>query len=67
VKSDVSPMWLTYFMVKWGDVKQEASDQKCTICGKLLKRTEKFEDSKGLAYEGYVCHTDKQVTWLRAG
>ncbi len=58
-------MWLTYFMVKWDDVQQEQSDQKCTACGRLLVRTERVVDAKGGAYEGYVCHADKQVTWVR--
>jgi hypothetical protein len=67
MKTNVSPMWLTYFMVKWDDVQQQVSDQKCTLCGRLLSRTEFIEDEKGQKYEGYVCHPDKQVTWVRAG
>ena len=66
MKSDISPMWLTYYMVKWEDVQQEQSDQKCTVCGQPLSRTEKVTDDKGTAYEGYVCHADKQVTWVKA-
>jgi len=65
LKSDISPMFLTYYMVKWEHVRQEPSDQKCTLCGKPLGKTELVEDQKGLKYEGYVCHGDKQVTWLR--
>jgi hypothetical protein len=65
LKSDISPMWLTYHMVKWADVKQSDSDQKCTDCGGPLKKTEPFIDSKGVGYEGYVCHADKRVTWLK--
>jgi hypothetical protein len=52
-------------MVKWDDVKQEPSDQKCTECGKPLNRTEVVEDDKGQRFEGYVCHFDKRVTWIR--
>jgi hypothetical protein len=66
LKTKVSPMFLTYFMVRWEGVKLEPSEQKCTICGKPLLRTEFFTDEKEVNYEGYVCHTDKQVTWLRA-
>ena len=67
MKSEVSPMWLTYFMVKWKDVKLYETDQKCTECGEPMVRTEPFTDSKGRSYEGYVCHPDKRVTWLKAG
>jgi hypothetical protein len=59
-------MWLTYFMVKWDEVEQRPSEQKCTLCGKSMMRTEPFADTKGTSYEGYVCHSDKQVTWVRA-
>ena len=65
MKTEISPMWLTYFMVKWDEVTQFASDQRCTDCGKPLKRTEPFTDPKGVGYEGYVCHLDKRVTWLK--
>jgi len=67
MRSDISPMFLTYYMVRWGDVKQTPSEQKCTECGNPLNRTEVVEDNKGLKYEGYVCHPDKRVTWLRVG
>jgi hypothetical protein len=53
-------------MMKWDDVKQERSDQKCTICGKSMMKTEAIADEKGRKYEGYVCHADKQVTWVKA-
>jgi hypothetical protein len=67
MKSEISPMWLTYFMVNWTDIEQHDSDQKCTECGRPLRRTEYVTDSKGLSYEGFVCHADKRVTWLRVG
>ena len=65
MKSKVSPMFLTYFMLKWEDVGQSTSDQNCTRCGKPLMRTEVVTDEKNVGYEGYVCHQDKQVTWVR--
>jgi len=65
MKSSTSPMFLTYFMVRWGEVKQTPSEQKCTECGNPLNRTEVVEDEKGLKYEGFVCHADKRVTWLK--
>ena len=60
-------MYLTYFMVKWDDVEQRESDQRCQLCGNPLSKTEEVVDQKGVRYEGYVCHSDKQVTWVRLG
>jgi hypothetical protein len=60
-------MYLTYHMVKWQEVEQHDSEQRCQTCGSPLKRTEEVIDQKGLRYEGYVCHADKQVTWVRKG
>ena len=65
MKSKVSPMWLTYYMVRWDGIAQDDSDQKCTECGRPMKKTELVTDDKGLSYEGYVCHPDKRVTWVR--
>ena len=67
MKTGVSPMFLTYYMVNWEEVTQHDSDQRCQTCGQLLKRTEEVVDKKGTRYEGYVCHTDSQVTWVRLG
>jgi hypothetical protein len=60
-------MWLTYHMLKWDEVKQEESDQRCTLCGKPMMKTEMVTDDRGRNYEGFVCHADKQVTWVREG
>jgi len=65
LKTKISPMWLTYFMVQWDQVKQERSDQKCTICGKPMMKSEGIIDGKGRKFEGFVCHFDKQVTWVK--
>jgi hypothetical protein len=65
MKSNVSPMFLTYFMVNWEKIEQYQSDQKCTLCGGPMNRTEEVTDEKGLGYEGYVCHADKSVIWVR--
>jgi hypothetical protein len=67
MKTNVSPMFLTYFMVKWEDVEQHVTDQKCTECGNPLVKTEVFEYERGQSFEGYVCHPDKRVTWVKAG
>jgi len=65
LKTKISPMWLTYFMMHWDEVKQEKSDQKCTVCGKPMMKTEAITDEKGRRYEGFVCHPDKTVTWVK--
>jgi hypothetical protein len=65
MKTDVSPMFLTYFMVKWDEIGQRESDQKCSACGRIMMKTETFTDQTGSNYQGYVCHTDKRVTWLK--
>jgi len=59
-------MWLTYHMLKWDEVRQTQSEQRCTLCGNPMMKTEPVTDQKGASYEGYVCHADKQVIWLRA-
>ncbi len=56
----------TYYMVDWNHVKQEASDVKCAECGSGMNRVEPAVDSKGQKYDGYVCHTDKRLLWVRA-
>jgi hypothetical protein len=66
LKTDVSPMWLTYYMVDWSAIKQEQTEQRCTICGRTLSRTETVTDGSGPGFVGYVCHADKQVTWVKA-
>jgi hypothetical protein len=53
-------------MMQWDDVKQQKSDQRCTTCGEPMMKTEIILDQKGRKYEGFVCHTDKQVTWVRS-
>ena len=58
-------MFLSYYMMKWDDVEQRESEQKCAVCGGALMRTELVTDEKGTNYEGYVCHGDKQVTWVK--
>ena len=53
-------------MMDWKKVKQEPSDVNCAICGKPMNRTEPTLDSKGQKYYGYVCHTDKQIVWVKS-
>lgn len=56
---------MTYHMVRWKEVAQLQSDQMCQTCGRPLNRTEEVVDKKGGRYEGYVCHADRQVAWVR--
>jgi hypothetical protein len=54
-------------MVDWKAIGQYDTEQKCTQCGMPMKRTEEVTDGRSPAYEGYVCHRDKQVTWVKVG
>ena len=56
----------TYYMINWDKVKQTPSDQKCSECGDKMNKAEQAVDSKGRAYDGYVCHRDKRLVWVRA-
>ncbi len=60
-------IYWTYFMLDWTKVRQEDSDLKCADCGRPMKKTEPAIDAKGTNYDGYVCHADKRVVWLKAG
>ncbi len=59
-------IYWTYFMINWDKVKQSPSDQKCSECGSTMNKTEQAVDSKGQRYDGYVCHTDKRLIWVKA-
>jgi len=65
--TDVSPMHMTYFMMNWDEVKQIPSDQECSQCGRIMNLVEPPLSYKGQKYDGYVCHTDKRVFWVKAG
>lgn len=66
MKTDISPMWLTYHMLDWGRLEQYDTHQACALCGRFMKKTEPVTDGRG-EYEGYVCHADRQVTWVKLG
>ncbi|MDG6920235.1 MAG: hypothetical protein JRN44_00560 [Nitrososphaerota archaeon] len=65
MKSDVSPMWLTYHMVDWKTVSQEETELRCTLCGGRLMKTEVFTGETSQGFVGYVCHADRHVTWVK--
>jgi DNA-directed RNA polymerase subunit RPC12/RpoP len=59
-------IFFTYFMIDWEKVGQTPSDQKCAECGRSMMKSEPAVDSKGQKYDGYVCHTDKRLIWIKA-
>lgn len=58
-------MYMTYFMIDWTKERQTPSDQKCAQCGKPMNMTEQAVDSEGRVYDGYVCHPDKRLIWVK--
>lgn len=56
----------TYFMMDWEKVKQEPSDVRCADCGQPMNKAEPAIDSKGQRFDGYVCHNDKRVIWVKS-
>ncbi len=55
----------TYFMVDWKTAKQTPSEHRCMQCGGQLQWVEPVKDSKGLVYDGLVCHTCRQILWVK--
>ncbi len=60
-------IYWTYYMIKWDKVKQEPSDVRCTECGEPMNKAEPAVDAKGNSYDGYVCHKDKRLVWVKSG
>jgi hypothetical protein len=65
MRIDVSPYYLTYYMLDWTKVKQFKSRVDCISCGGRMNRVEPARDKKGLEYEGTVCHKCKTVLWVK--
>jgi hypothetical protein len=65
LRVDVSPLFLTYFMVDWAELKQEPSETICLTCGAKMMRVEPIKDKKGIAFVGTVCHPCTTVIWSR--
>jgi len=59
-------IYWTYFMIDWGKAKQYPTDRKCQECGAEMQRVEPITDAKGTAYDGYVCHNNKVLIWVRS-
>ncbi len=65
VKTEVSPLFLTYHMMDWKKLSQEPSETSCFSCGGKMMRVEPIKDQKGVVFEGLVCHNCKTVLWSR--
>lgn len=63
--TDVSPIFLTYFMVDWEVAAQSPTDTDCISCGAKMMAVEPVTDKKGAAFGGLVCHKCKTVLWTR--
>lgn len=55
----------TYYMVDWKTAKQRPSEHNCMKCGGPLQWVEPVKDSRGLIYDGLVCHPCKQILWVK--
>jgi len=53
--------------MNWDKVKQVSSDQECSQCGRTMNLVEQPLNYRGQKYDGYVCHTDKRLIWVKAG
>jgi len=62
---DVSPLFLTYFMMNWETVSQAPSATKCLSCGGAMMSVEPARDKKGVVFDGIVCHKCKTLLWTR--
>jgi hypothetical protein len=65
LRTEVSPLFLTYFMLDWSEVSQSPSATKCVSCGGAMMGVEPVRDKKGKVFEGIVCHNCKTVLWTR--
>ena len=59
-------IYWTYYMMDWGKAKQEPSGRNCMQCGGTMNLVEPMSDAKGASYDGYVCHKDKLLIWVRS-
>lgn len=65
LRTNVSPLFLTYYMMDWGKVSQSPSTTKCISCGGAMMSVEPVRDKKGVVFEGIVCHSCKTLLWNR--
>lgn len=65
LRTNVSPLFLTYYMMDWGKVSQSPSATRCVNCGVAMSSVEPVRDKKGVVFEGLVCHKCKTLLWSR--
>ena len=65
IETEVSPLFLTYFMMDWAKLSQEPSGTSCLSCGEKMMSIEPIRDKKGVVFDGLVCHKCKTVLWAR--
>lgn len=65
LRTNVAPLFLTYFMMDWAKVSQTTSGTKCVSCGGSMMSIEPISDKKGVVFDGLVCHKCKTVLWAR--
>ncbi len=67
LRTDVSPLFLTYFMIDWKRISQSPSSNMCLSCGGEMMSVEPVRDKKGVVFDGIVCHKCKTLLWSRSG
>ena len=67
LRTNISPLFLTYFMMDWGKVSQGPSATKCFSCGGAMMTVEPVRDKKGVVFDGIVCHKCKTLLWTKKG
>jgi hypothetical protein len=65
LRTAVSPLLLTYFLMDWGKVSQSPSSTTCVSCGGPMMSVEPVRDKKGVVFDGLVCHKCKTLLWSR--
>jgi uncharacterized protein with PIN domain len=60
------PTYLTYHMMDWSVIRQVPSEDRCVACGRAMLRVDAVRNKAGKAYEGWVCHPCRSLTWVRA-
>jgi len=63
--TDISPLFLTYYMMDWGKLAQGPSPTRCMSCGGPMMSVEAVKDKKGVVFDGIVCHKCKTLLWSR--
>lgn len=65
LKTTVSPLYLSYFMLDWESIAQVPTAIKCMTCMNPMSKAEPVRDGKDASFDGLVCHRCKTVIWSR--